>query len=304
MTMTKTIDRARGRWREILPQLGIATRFLVNRHGPCPLCGGKDRFRFDDRNGSGSYYCGQCGPGQGLLLVQKLRGWDFATAAREVDKLIGTGLPQRLPAAEERDLEQQRQKLVGTLKEATAPDLVERYLRGRGLNIVPSVLRGHRSLPYVEDGAFKGHHRAMVAPVVGPDGELQSVHRTYIADVPTKKKMMSPVDTICGAAVRLFDAAQTLGIAEGIETAIAAHEIFRLPVWAALSTSGIETFEPPTDIEHLVVFGDNDANFAGQTAAYTLANRLSRTLKVEVQMPPHVGTDWLDMLLSKRRSTA
>ena len=30
-----TIERARGRWREILPQLGVETRFLVNKHGPC-----------------------------------------------------------------------------------------------------------------------------------------------------------------------------------------------------------------------------------------------------------------------------
>ena len=63
-----TIERATGRWREILPQLGIETRFLVNRHGPCPLCGGKDRFRCDDRDGSGSYYCNQCGPGPGIML--------------------------------------------------------------------------------------------------------------------------------------------------------------------------------------------------------------------------------------------
>jgi putative DNA primase/helicase len=46
-----TIERARHRWREILPRLGIETRFLVNKHGPCPLCRGKDRFRFDDRDG-------------------------------------------------------------------------------------------------------------------------------------------------------------------------------------------------------------------------------------------------------------
>ncbi len=54
-----TIERARGRWSEILPRLGIDARFLRNRHGPCPLCGGKDRFRFDDRDGSGSYFCNQ-----------------------------------------------------------------------------------------------------------------------------------------------------------------------------------------------------------------------------------------------------
>jgi putative DNA primase/helicase len=51
-----TVDRARGRWREILPQLGIDPRFLSNKQGPCPMCGGKTRFRFDDRDGSGSYY--------------------------------------------------------------------------------------------------------------------------------------------------------------------------------------------------------------------------------------------------------
>ena len=74
--MGGTIERARHRWREILPQLGIETRFLTNKHGPCPLCGGKDRFRFDDKDGSGSYYC-RCGPGVGVILVCKKNGWDF-----------------------------------------------------------------------------------------------------------------------------------------------------------------------------------------------------------------------------------
>ena len=51
-----TIADAHGRWREILPHFGINAKFLVNRHGPCPLCRGVDRYRFDDLNGSGSYY--------------------------------------------------------------------------------------------------------------------------------------------------------------------------------------------------------------------------------------------------------
>ncbi len=69
-----TVERAHGRWTEILPLLGVDPRFLVNRHGPCPLCGGKDRFRFDDKDGSGSYYCNGCGAGVGIILVRKLHG--------------------------------------------------------------------------------------------------------------------------------------------------------------------------------------------------------------------------------------
>ena len=76
----ETIERAQHRWREILPLFGIGTGFLVNRHGPCPLCGGRDRFRFDDKDGSGSYFCNQCGAGVGIILIRKLRGWGFKEA--------------------------------------------------------------------------------------------------------------------------------------------------------------------------------------------------------------------------------
>src|SRR5258708_7413681 len=87
--MISTVERARGRWREILPLLGIDTRFLTNKHGPCPLCGGRDRYRFDDKNGEGTYYCNQCGAGTGLIMVRKRHGWDFKTACGEVDKILG-----------------------------------------------------------------------------------------------------------------------------------------------------------------------------------------------------------------------
>ena len=45
---------AQGRWRSILTVLGIDERALSGKHGPCPMCGGKDRFRFDDREGRGA----------------------------------------------------------------------------------------------------------------------------------------------------------------------------------------------------------------------------------------------------------
>lgn len=44
-----------GRWRAILPRLGLDQSFLTGRHCPCPICGGKDRFRFDDQEGRGTW---------------------------------------------------------------------------------------------------------------------------------------------------------------------------------------------------------------------------------------------------------
>jgi putative DNA primase/helicase len=292
MTMG-TVERATGRWREILPQLGIKTRFLVNRHGPCPLCGGKDRFRWDDRDGTGSYYCNQCGPGPGILLVRKLRGWDHATACRAIDEIIGRDPP---PQREPEQLSRRREKSAEhLLAEAADHTIVRRYLTSRGLHTFPNVLLGHRRLAYLEDGRFIGHLPAMLAPVVGPDGELRSVHRTYLGAVPGKrKKLLSTVGT--GAAIRLFEPTDQLGIAEGIETAIAAHELFGVPTWATISASIMEGFEPPAVVQRLVIFGDNDSKFGGQKSAYTLAHRLHRELVVEVKIPTEPGTDWLDVL--------
>lgn len=68
---------ARGRWTEILPALGIPPESLVNRHRPCPGCGGTDRFRFDDKDGDGTWICsgdGELRAGDGLALLAHVRG--------------------------------------------------------------------------------------------------------------------------------------------------------------------------------------------------------------------------------------
>ena len=74
---------ANGRWLEILTSIGgIAPDYLVDSHGPCPRCGGTDRFRWDDPNGDGAGYCNQCGGKNGAGGA--ISGLDLLMSARNL----------------------------------------------------------------------------------------------------------------------------------------------------------------------------------------------------------------------------
>ena len=68
----KTIDAARNKWSDVLSKLGVDQSFLKKKHGPCPMCGGTDRFRFDNKGGNGTWICNQCGAGNGMNLIMLL----------------------------------------------------------------------------------------------------------------------------------------------------------------------------------------------------------------------------------------
>lgn len=70
MNVTETVKQACGHWPRILPALGV--KVIKNRHQSCPVCGGSDRFRFDDKEGRGTWFCNQCGAGDGLKLVESV----------------------------------------------------------------------------------------------------------------------------------------------------------------------------------------------------------------------------------------
>ena len=83
---------ANGRWHGLLAELGVSTEHLVNRHGPCPGCGGRDRFRFDDLDGRGTWICGGAGnlqAGDGFDLLRHVYGWTAGEALGQVARVLG-----------------------------------------------------------------------------------------------------------------------------------------------------------------------------------------------------------------------
>jgi putative DNA primase/helicase len=294
-------ERAQGRWRGILPALGVPETYLTGKHGPCPLCGGTDRWRFDNKDGRGTWFCSKCGAGDGVSLVMRKTGLMFREAAVRIDELIGTA---RHEQAQPRQTDGQKRAAMKELWLASRPvhrdDAAGRYLYRRcGLTEYPPCLRFVPRLRYHDDRP--SFHPGMVALMVAPDGTPTILHRTYLtidghkAPVASPRRQMPGV-IARGAAVRLAAHTEVLGIAEGIETALSATALFDVPCWAALNAALLATWIPPNEVGRVIVFGDNDPGFAGQAAAYSLARRIAGDQwTVEVRIPDQPGQDWNDV---------
>lgn len=330
---------ANGRWGEILPSLGVDAGFLKKRHGPCPCCGGTDRFRFMDEAGSGTWYCNshRAGSGDGFQLLMDCQRWSLAEAVKTVGEWLGGAASSSRPTLVPKpivkrvaDPDWQKKSLRKTWIDSRAistGDAVLRYLGNRGVFVqsVPKVLRLHPSMPFhhVVDNGGKdktvvlGYFKGMLALVQGPDGRPISLHRTYLKDgqkariiapdgeVLSPRKVMSKVK---GGSIRLFTPwDDRLAIAEGIETALAVHLITGLPVWAGISAGIMKGMVLPPEIRRVYVFADNDpadsnGRRAGPDAAHALSDRLrSEGRKVYVTMPSVVGSDFLDVYLQQQR---
>jgi phage/plasmid primase-like uncharacterized protein len=320
---------AGGRWLAILGDLCPELEAVLakpGRHHAYPVHGGRDGFRlFRDADISGGGICNSCGAKpDGFALLMWLRNWSFLAALAAVDQVLGGGsnskpLPAR-PPVRSNDLNRQgtnhrTKALLRRIWTAASPwDAHESaplrtYLHHRGL--APAALGGllplrfHSSLPYLEDGVCLGRYPAMLALLSDTEGRPATIHRTFLtadgrkAPVSSPKKLMphAPDRTLVGGAVRLEPASSVLGIAEGIETALAVHQATGMTVWSALSCTFLQRFAPPDGTERIVIWADRDENGAGQQSAEVLLKRLEASgIQVSIMLPSSNGTDWLDVL--------
>lgn len=281
-TKLNTKKAAIGRWAEIYKHFGLPG-VTGKKHWPkeCPVCGRKGKFRCDDKDGTGSYIC-VCGSGDGWALLVAKTGKEFKVLASEVDGLIGneytsdrtTINPARTSLAQQREKVSRKFAKLTLLRGTGA----EGYLKERGINSLPV-----ESIRYCDKQPVDGKNlQAIYALATDDKGELCYLHRTLLDGEKkaqrggSAKKMMklqedSYLEYAKSVAIRLFPVASTLGIAEGIETALSCHQITKCHTWATMNTAFMKKFRVPAGVKNLIIFADADANAAGHAAAFECA---------------------------------
>lgn len=224
--------------------------------------------------------------------------------------------------ADERRAQEHQEQRIASAGEIWAEGLpiagthAEAYLLARGLEVPPmgwdEVLRFHPSVVYDLDRSQR--FPTLVCRVDDVFGDMTAVWKIHL---DPKKPSKAPVDkakigmgSAAGAAVRLGGVGPRIGIAEGLETSLAARALikYRYPVWATLSTSGMAGFETPIGVDRVSIFPDGDKAWRkqgddlviserpGRAAARKLGERLAIAgTKFDLKKEPPMREDYLDL---------
>jgi Toprim domain/CHC2 zinc finger len=304
------IERAHAvRIEDEIERRGIKLVGWVDRCGPCPQCGGKDRFSINVRKQV--FLCRGCAArGNVIALVRFLDGCGFHEALERLTgerlmKAANVALAQHLDEAEAapsrpappatdaprdddrdaRDLTSAKTTVFGMGRLLGSPgETYFRDVRRIDTEAIADVLEridaiGWHPAVYFNEPGHALHGRklgASIAVMTDPvtAESTGAISRTYIHEgrkVGKAKTLGKPA-----GIVRLSedaDVLEGLHIAEGLETALdVMAEGFR-PCWSTGSTAIMAKFPVLSGIEALTVIADHDLNGAGLRAAGEAADR-------------------------------
>jgi putative DNA primase/helicase len=208
---------ARGLWPSILASLGIHADHLKNRHGTCPGCGGRDRFRFDDKDGRGTFFCNARSPepaGDGFALVMHAKGIGFTEALRMVADVLGRGLPA-MASTPRREVDDTQRREKARQRAAQLWNEAQPYLSHKPFKAHPYLLRKG-----ITSHGVRVRNGLLVIPARDAEGELHSLQ--FIAGDGAKRMMAG--GRVRGCYHAIGKVGDTLCIAEGFATAASVYE--------------------------------------------------------------------------------
>jgi hypothetical protein len=268
----------------------------AERAGPCPICGGTDRFSINIRRQL--FNCRGCGAGgnNAIAFVMWLDGVGFNAA---VETLIGKSNSQRdhtaqpsdppptkAKAADHERKQHEKASWLWSQRRPIRGTIAEKYLRSRGIACpLPPTLA---FLP----ARKSGQHPAMIAAfalpneidpgVLGDPQNVEAVHLTLLRSDGSGKAEVEHAKRFIGSpgclpiVISPFNDALGIAITEGIEDALSAFQATGLAVWAAGSAGRMPAMAEvmPDYVDVATICSHDDE--AGQNGALKLTNLLHR----------------------------
>lgn len=241
-TFDQVRDAASGRWRDLLfPAFGIDVPSSRTKHGPCPICGGKDRFRCDDKQGKGSWICNQCGAGDGFALIEKARGMNYSDVLRECAARLGL---DALSTITDDDRRRWRQKAADDQRKEAEKKVARQQAAREQAQIIWAQPSHERDCPYLTRkqvpnyGCKINADGHLIVPLYDVDGVLWNVQRI----APDGFKPYLTGGRVTGLFHVLGDLPQQgyLCIAEGYATAATVHLATGLPTVVTFQSGNIQ----------------------------------------------------------------
>lgn len=321
-------------WLALLQRYGVNAQSLTGRAAPCPVCGGHDRFTYDNKRGRGDWICRQCADGNpmagdGFALICRVSGLTFGELMRELGgetlrdlpiSALTSDAPKPKAKVDRGYVEKRLAKMWDGAHRLHEGDIATRYLQARvpGLPSLETDALRLGMLEYWHERKLLGTWPGIVARFELPDGQLGTLHRTFLERTnPSKAKIVCgdgeildakkndlTLNPLAGGAVRLMAPVDgEIGVSEGLETALAAYMEFGVPAWYCLNRVELERFVVPEGlgirIVHIFVDFDNVDPKTGKSPGVAAGNALASRLRKEgygavIHRPRVRGTDFAD----------
>ncbi len=259
-------NAARGQWLDIFHCAGMDVK-ANKKHSACPVCGGKDRFRMDDKGGDGTFYCNSCGAGDGLKLLELHFNDQFIEGLKFAANYLGIQDDDSFTDADmERSKSQAKQRQISTaLKESGEKAKKEDLAAITIQNIMKSATPADPEHPYLRSKHINPFTAwkigvDIIIPIV--DVNLKLVNCQQIQPSGFKKFRYGAAITGCFHFIgEVFDGCD-LVIVEGFATGATIYQQTNISVVVAFNSNNLL---PVTEnIKHLypsskiLICGDND----------------------------------------------
>ncbi|MCC8379934.1 DUF927 domain-containing protein [Xenorhabdus sp. PB30.3] len=293
-TVTDIVKAANGRWYYILSNLGVSVP-ENNRHGACPKCGGKDRFRFDDKNGKGTWFCNHCGNGDGLDLIKLVTGQDVKTACFEINKILH--LPEFKKITPTRIKKAGTQKGIELFEKLKGLSLSgeSQYLSNKGLT--------HHQYLITQQQYTQGEMIFPIGSLLLPlvDNQISIKGGQLIS--PKGEKSLLSGSALSGSFIIVADKTdkniEQVVITEGFATGLSLSKVIDSFIVAAVAATNLvkvaQQWRELWPQAKIIIAGDNDFIDGKENTGKLWAEKAAKAVDGWVTLPPtHYKADWDD----------